>query len=74
MSFVTKDGFWIESEDDHELIVPHAHRSKLNVIDDWSGMTQEELQNAVEEALERFSFKVKCFMDKVDANNTNLME
>lgn len=49
MSFVTKDGFWIEGEDDHELIVPHAHRSKLNIIDGWSGMTQEEWQKIVED-------------------------
>lgn len=52
MSFVTSDGVFIEGEDDHELIVPHAHRSKLNVIDDWSGMTQEELQKIVNEVLE----------------------
>lgn len=52
MSFVTKDGFWIEGENEHELVVPRGLRSKLNVLDDWCGTTQEELQQLIAEASE----------------------
>lgn len=53
MSFVTKDGFWIECEDGKEFVVPpRGLRSKLNVIDDYAGINEEELQKAIN-ALER---------------------
>ena len=46
MSFVTKDGLFIEGDDVHEFVVPHGRRPKT-VLDDWCGMTQEELQKEV---------------------------
>lgn len=53
MSFVTKDGLWIDGENEHELIMPHAHRSNLNILDDWSGITKEELQKMIEDYLNK---------------------
>lgn len=57
MSFVV-DGFWVESEDGEELIVPSTRpcRSDLNVLDDWSGMSQDEKQKIIED----------CFKKNVD--------
>lgn len=67
MSFVTKDGFFIEGDDAHEFVVPHGHRPKF-VLDDWSGMTQEELQKVVAEALEKSDLK------EIIINSTRLTE
>ena len=52
MILKTKDGFFIEGDNSHEFIVSHKHRSNF-VLDDWCQMTQEELQQVVQEALER---------------------
>lgn len=58
MSFVTKDGFWIELDDEHEFIVPlRGQRSKLNIFDDCSNLTQKELQKIIEDALEGSGLK-----------------
>lgn len=70
MSFVTKDGFCIESEDSHELIVPHAHRSKLNIIDDWSGTPQEEWQKIVEDYINNIP---KAEMDEINKKYGDLI-
>ena len=53
MILLTGNGdFLIEGDDTHEFIVPHKHRSNF-VLDDWSGMTQKELQKFINDALER---------------------
>ena len=52
MILKTKDELFIEDDYTHEFIVPHKHRSDF-VFDDWSGMTQEELQKVINKALER---------------------
>ena len=56
MSFVTKDGLFIEGDDVHEFVVPHGRRPKI-VLDDLCGMTQEELQKIISEALEKSDSK-----------------
>lgn len=56
MSFVTKDGFFIEDDDVHEFVVPCGHRPKI-VLDDWCEITQEELQKIISEALEKSGSK-----------------
>lgn len=67
MSFVTKDGFFIEGDDVHEFVVPHGHRPKI-VLDDWCGMTQEKLQKVIAEALEKSGSK------EIIINGTRLTE
>ena len=67
MSFVIKDGFFIEGDDSHEFIVPNGHRPKI-VLDDWSGMTQEELKKVISEALEKSGSK------EIIINSTRLTE
>ena len=67
MSFITKDGFFIEGDDVHEFVVPRGHRPKI-VLDDWCGMTQEELQNVIAEALEKSDSK------EIIINGTRLTE
>ena len=62
MSFVTKDGFWVEGDDTHEFIVPHKHRSDLSILDDWSGMSKEELQKVIKEALERSCGSIEIYL------------
>ena len=63
MSFVTKDGFWIEGDDSHEFIVPHKHRPNF-VLDDWCRMTQEEIQEIINEVLNKpLRFEVKKYED-----------
>lgn len=70
MSFVTKDGFWIECENEHEFIVPlRGKRSELNIIDDWSGMTSEELSKIVNEALEKHCLTIKKTLEGRDLKN-----
>ena len=67
MSFVTKDGFFIEGDDSHEFVVPHKHRSNF-VLDDWCGMTQEELQKIITKALKKSDSK------EIIINGTRLTE
>ena len=51
MILKTKDGYWIEGDDSHEFVVPHGHRPNF-VLDDWCGMTQEELQEIINKFIE----------------------
>lgn len=70
MSFVTKDGFWIECENEHEFIVPpRCRHSELNVIDVWSRMTSEELSKIVNEALEKHCLTIKKTLEGCDLKN-----
>lgn len=63
MCFVNKDGLWIEGDNEHELIVPpRGLRLKSNVIDDWCGMTKEELQKVVKDALERNGGSIEIYL------------
>jgi hypothetical protein len=67
MILKTKDGYWIEGDDSHEFIVPHKHRSNF-VLDDWCGISNEELQNIISEALEKSGSK------EIIINGTRLTE
>ena len=57
MSFVTKDGFWIEGDDSSEFIVPHKDCSNF-VLYDWCGMTQEEIQEIMNKVIEISADKI----------------
>jgi len=43
---------WIEGDDSHEFIVPHGHRLNLNILDDWSRMSQGEIQEIIDKVIE----------------------
>ena len=57
----------IEGDNSHEFIVPHGHRPNF-VLDDWCGISNEELQNIISEALEKSGSK------EIIINGTRLTE
>ena len=70
MSFVTKDGFWIEGDDGTEFIV----RSPRLMHDKITAERHAEIQAMVEEFLEKYPLDKIIKMDGNKFYNTELME